>query len=88
MTIFVEMFKINLKALQRLKIAAVHQRVLRKYLKGMSFGTVVIGDTSNNSSTPNITLSLKDDVTVFESPKDFHSFVVALEAVDKEIQSK
>lgn len=80
------MFKINSKALQRLKIAAIHQRVLRKYLKRMSFGTVVIGDT--NSSNPNITLSLKSDETVFESPKDFHSFVVALEAVDKEIQSK
>ena len=80
------MFKINSKALQRLKIAAVHQRVLRKYLKRMSFGTVVIGDTNN--SNPNITLSLKSDETVFESPKDFHSFVVALEAVDKEIQSK
>lgn len=81
------MFKINSKALQRLKIATVHQRVLRKYLKGMSFGTVVIGDTSTGS-TPNITLSLKNDETIFESPKDFHSFVVALEAVDKEIQSK
>lgn len=87
MTIFAEMFKINSKALQRLKIAAVHQRVLRKYLKRMSFGTVVISDTSTNSN-PNITLSLKSDETVFESPKDFHSFVVALEAVDREIQSK